>query len=219
VAAARLVREPVFEVAFTEELTARLYEGETLAGKVHGKALATGEMLDLAEGGHVTFPHREEFDLAQPLTVECWVRFMEEGKSPVIVSCGEWRKTGWFLQRLGGKWRWHLGGLDCDGGVTTLDEWTHLVAMFDGQTARLYENGVSVADKGGDVDTALWPGELHIGQYSAGPGENFQVKGQIAGLKIYHRLLSEAEIGDHAQAKPALPPAPGSGSDQEEGAK
>jgi hypothetical protein len=49
---------------------------------------------------------------------------------------------------------------------------------------------------------APWPGELHVGQYSAGPAPSFQVTGRIAGLKIYHRALTADEAALAARAKP-----------------
>ncbi|MFI5380890.1 MAG: LamG domain-containing protein, partial [Tepidisphaerales bacterium] len=171
-------------------------------GKLHGSARITGGALDLTRGGHVTFPHREDFDLAQPLTVECWVRLERPGQCSVIASCGLWQHTGWFLQQLGGTWRWHVGGIDCDGGKVTPGQWTHLAATFDGRVCRVFQDGVQVAEKAGTPNTTPWPGDLHIGQYSPGPAPQFQVTGQIAGLKIYHRALSAGETADAARAKP-----------------
>jgi hypothetical protein len=34
---------------------------------------------------------------------------------------------------------------------------------------------------------------LHIGQYSGGPGEQYQVNGAIAGVSIYNRVLSRRD--------------------------
>jgi hypothetical protein len=159
-------------------------------------------VLDLAPGGHVTFPHRPSFDLGQPMSIACWVWFDEPGKIPVIVSCGHWNRAGWFLQRLGSVWRWHVGGIDCDGGRPPLGRWIHLVGTYDGRTARLFENGKLIGEKAGAANTAGWPGELHVGQYSGQPGAEFQVTGRIAGVKLYHRPLDPAEIAQAAAARP-----------------
>jgi hypothetical protein len=101
--------------------------GQSLPGKLHGAARIADGALDVTRGGHVTFPHQATFDLGQPFTVECWVWLDQMGKMPVIVSCGHWRQAGWFLQRLGNVWRWHVGGIDCDGGQPATGQWTHLV--------------------------------------------------------------------------------------------
>jgi hypothetical protein len=179
-----------------------LYGGESLPGKVHGAARCAQGVLELQQGGHVTFPHREAFELAQPLSVECWVWFDQQGRMPVFVSCGLWSHSGWFLQWLGGSWRWHVGGVDCDGGRPTTGRWIHLVGVYDGRATRLYEDGVQVAERGGAFNTAVWPGDLHVGQYSGTPGPEFQVTGRMTGVKIYHRPLTPAEIAEAAKAKP-----------------
>ena len=198
----RYIREPVFLAKPGPEPRGSSYNGDTVTGKLAGKAACTNDLFEFKDGGHVTFPHRPEFDLAQPISVECWAWLDQPGKSPVLVSCGEWRQTGWFLQRLGEQWRWHLGGLDCDGGPTVLGRWVHLVGTFDGTTARLFADGVKVAEAQGTPRTEAWPGELHLGQYSAGPDANFQVNGRLARLKIYHRVLAAGEIAESAKSKP-----------------
>ena len=121
---------------------------------------------------------------------------------PVIVSSGAWQQAGWFLQRLGGNFRWHVAGIDCDGGKPGVGQWIHLLGTFDGQAARLFQDGLQVAEKSGTANTAPWPGELHIGQYSAAPGPAYQVTGQIAGVKIYHRALTAEDAARAAEAKP-----------------
>jgi hypothetical protein len=201
-AVALFIREPVFTAAAGPEVQGRLHGGETLAGRLHGKALAVNGTFEFKDGGHATFPHRGEFELGQPFAVECWIWLDKPGKSPVLASCGEWRQTGWFLQRLGECWRWHVGGLDCDGGRPALGRWVHLVGSFDGKTARLFEDGVQVAEVAGTARTDAWPGELHLGQYSAGPSEDFQVTGRLAGLKLYHRPLAGTEVAEAARTKP-----------------
>jgi hypothetical protein len=197
------VKDPVLLAPFAQDLSGKLQDGSAASGKAQGKAKilpagteagATG-VLDLREGGYVTFDHRSAYELDRRLTVECWVNFTDPGQMPVIVSCGDWGASGWLLQRIGGGWRWHLAGIDCDGGKSTVGQWTHLVGTFDGQTARVYENGKQVAEKSGAPKLAPFTGALHVGHYSARPSDApYQVTGMIAGLKIYNRILSQQEI-------------------------
>jgi hypothetical protein len=201
-ASPRFIKEPVFVTEIELAARGRLFDGEMLPGQMHGKAVCAGGVLEFKEGGHVTFPHRLEFELGQPLSVECWVWLDKPGKSPVLVSCGEWRQSGWFLQRLGETWRWHVGGVDCDGGRPATGRWVHLMGTFDGKATRLFEDGVQVAEGQGSPRTDAWPGELHLGQYSAGPADDFQVNGRIAGARIYHRALPASEAAAAAQRKP-----------------
>jgi len=134
--------------------------------------------------------------------VECWVYFEKQGQMPVIVSCGVWQQSGWFLQWLGNHWRWHVGGIDCDGGTPALGRWIHLVGTFDGKTARLFQDGALVAEKVGAANTNVFAGELHVGQYSGLPSVEYQVTGRIAGVKIYHRPLDATEAAAAAKTKP-----------------
>lgn len=202
-ATATIIREPVFAAAFGSGPHASLLGGRSHVGKLHGAATCSAGLLDLRSGGHVRFPHQECFDLGQPLSLTCWVWFDAPGRIPVLASCGVWNQAGWFLQRLGGVWRWHVGGVDCDGGRPAEGRWMHVAAVYDGQALSLYENGVQVAQRAASVNASVWPGELHVGQYSGQPGADYQVTGRIAGLKIYHRPLEVEEIAAEARQTPA----------------
>ncbi|MFW6162492.1 MAG: LamG-like jellyroll fold domain-containing protein, partial [Planctomycetota bacterium] len=205
VAAAKAeVKEPLFAASFANNLKGELYGGDSLAGKAHGKARVADGALDLRQGGYATFPHRPCFELSRRLSVEVWVRFTREAQMPVVVSCGRWNQAGWFLQRIGSGWRWHVGGIDCDGGKPAPDRWTHLVGTFDGQTCRLYQDGQLVAKAGGAAIRTPWRRPLHVGQYSGGPSPQYQVFGRLAGLKVYGRALPPAAVRAAAQARPAL---------------
>ncbi|MCX7827296.1 MAG: hypothetical protein N2689_17335, partial [Verrucomicrobiae bacterium] len=141
-AAATVIQEPVFVAAFEKDARGALLGGETLSGKIQNPGRTTQGVLDIQNGGHVTYPHHSVFDLAQPFALECWVWFNEPGQMPVIASCGAWKQSGWFLQRIGRGWRWHVGGVDCDGGQLTTGRWIHLAATWDGKTARLFQDGM-----------------------------------------------------------------------------
>jgi len=194
-----VIKEPVFAASFAQN---KVGQDGILPYKTHGNAKCADGSLDLRQGSYVTFPHRREFDLSQPISVECWVYFEKQGQMPVIVSCGVWQQSGWFLQWLGNHWRWHVGGIDCDGGTPALGRWIHLVGTFDGKTARLFQDGALVAEKVGAANTNVFAGELHVGQYSGLPSVEYQVTGRIAGVKIYHRPLDATEAAAAAKTKP-----------------
>jgi len=197
------VKEPVFVAAMAETADASLLGGGTARGTVHGKARVADGALDLGQGGFVTFDHRPDFDLTQRLSVECWVNLTRESPMPVIVSCGHWNQAGWFLQRIGGGWRWHVGGIDCDGGQPAPGRWTHFVGTYDGETVRLFQDGRQVAEKTGAAILAPWKGPLHVGQYSGGPDEPYQVFGRMSGLKVYGRAMPAPDAAAAFQARPA----------------
>jgi hypothetical protein len=188
-ASATVIQEPVFVAQSDKGIHGVLHGGGTLAATLHGTARVLDGEIDLRQGGYVSFAHDERFDLGQPLSIECRVWFDEPGNMPVVVSCGSWNQAGWFLQRIGGQWRWHVGGLDCDGGQPVDKQWHHVIGTYDGRTARLYVDGKQVAEKSGPFNQTVWPGELCLGQYSAQPGPPYQVRGRIAGVKLYHRAV------------------------------
>ena len=112
---------------------------------------------------------------------------------PVIASAGRWRQAGWFLQRIGAGWRWHVGGVDCDGGAPAPAQWTHLVATYDGKLLQLFQDGHLVGEKAGNASPATWGSALIVGQYSGGVAPPYQVFGSIADLRLYRRALPEEE--------------------------
>jgi hypothetical protein len=120
---------------------------------------------------------------------------------PVILACGEYQQNGWFLQRYGGGWRWHLGGVSCDGGKPIVGEWVHLVATYDGRTARLYQNGKSVSQVNCQPNREPSNHPLIIGQYTRN-APDYQVKGRVAGVKIYQRAVTPAEIASAFEKQP-----------------
>ncbi len=194
-AVARVVMPPVCTVVLEGTPRGELLEDGSLPAALHGDATVAENTLNLPGAGHLTIAHDPCFELAQPLTVACRVKFEQQGTMPVIVSCGAWNQAGWFLQWLGNTWRWHVGGVDCDGGTPETGRWIHLVGTFDGRQLRLYQDGELVAERTGSFQLSAWPGDLHIGQYSGGPAPAYQVIGRIQDVKIYHRLLSDREIG------------------------
>ena len=59
--------------------------------------------FDFSEGGHVTYPDNDLFDLGQGagLTVEFRIRFTGESQMPVVIGAGQWNHAGWFVQQIG----------------------------------------------------------------------------------------------------------------------
>ncbi|UCF14790.1 MAG: hypothetical protein JSW59_15370, partial [Phycisphaerales bacterium] len=187
-------KEPVFAAALKENLSAEFIDSAVLKGTARGSAAIRDGVLALRDNSYVTYPYRNEFDLRARLSVECWLYLDSTDQIPVIISCGQWQDRGWFLQKLGGSWRWHVGGTDCDGGTVPAKQWVHLVGIYDGEKARLFQNGKRVAAVPCHPNSTPWQGPLFIGQYGAGPGPQYQVRGRISGVKIYRRALRADEV-------------------------
>jgi len=207
-AASRWIREPVFFTPWNNTPDGRLQDGSVLKARVHGKVNINAFSADFRPGGYLAWEPRPEWTLQQPLSLECWVWLQTPGQMSVLVSAGQWRQAGWFLQRIGSGWRWHVGGVDCDGGQSATGQWIHLAAVFDGRCLRLYQNGQLVAEKSEPVQTAIWRGPLLVGNYSGGAGPPYQLDGYLQGLRLYHRPLLAEEIQQHVQQKPTPPETP-----------
>jgi len=192
-------REAVFELDFSNGFKAFMLD-ESYEQTMAGNARSAGGVLDLGDGGHVTFPYNDQFDLTGKLTVECRIRLDNIDQMPVIVSCGRWNDRGWFLQKLGGTFRWHAGGVDCDGGHAAAGQWTHLICVYDGQNARIFQDGKQVASVPCSPNQAAWGGPLVIGQYSGGIAEPYQVSGAISDVRIYRRAVGAKEASEKFEA-------------------
>ena len=193
-------KEPVFVAVFNEDLNAQFIDSSVLKGAAQGSAAVRDGALSLGDNSSVTYPYRDEFDLSARLSVECWLYLDNSDQMPVVISCGRWQDRGWFLQKLGVSWRWHLGGTDCDGGTVPAKQWVHLTGTYDGQKAQLFQNGKQVASVPFHPNKTPWQGPLFIGQYGAGPGPQYQVRGKIAKVKIYRRALTADEVARSFEA-------------------
>jgi len=187
------VQEPTFVAPLCTDAVAKLLDGSTAPGRLQRGARIANGALDLSRGGHATFAHRREFDLGYRFSVECWVRVDRPARMPVVLSCGAWRRQGWFLQYYHGRWRWHVAGVDCDGGKPAPGRWFHLVGVFDGRRARLFENGKQAAVRPCNPDLTPWREPLFVGQYGPRPGPEYQVYGLVRGLKLYRRAVGAEE--------------------------
>jgi len=205
-AAEPVIKEPVFAAPLAKGLEAAGRGGSKLQGRKHGPAKFADGTLDLTGGGHVSFPAGAHFRIARGLTVECWVRVEKPSGIPVILSCGLYNRSGWFVQWFNGRWRWHVGRVSCDGGKVEAGTWHHLVCTFDNHNASLYQNGRRVARIACSPLGGEYNGPLIVGQYSiAAP--THQVTGRLGGVRIYRRALSDKEAREHfKQGPPAKPP-------------
>ncbi|MBN2475962.1 MAG: PD40 domain-containing protein [Pirellulales bacterium] len=201
------IREPVFVARFQQPPAAELREGRSAAGRLHAGAAVAGGALQLGAAGFATFEHLPEYDLGRAISVACWVRIDRESTMPVILSCGAFNQTGWFLQRFAGGWRWHLGGVSCDGGSPAVGRWVHLVGTFNGRRACLYQDGKPVAEVDAQPNPAPWPGPLVVGQYSS-QSPQYQVSGRIGGATIHRRALKPAEVAAEFDKGPPPPTEP-----------
>jgi len=193
------IKEPLWMADFGSLPEAVRRDASRVKGRLHGEAKIADGALELGDRGFVTFEPSTDFELRKAFSLECWVRLDRESAMPVVAAAGAFNARGWFLQRYGSGWRWHLAPLSCDGGRPAVGRWTHLVGTFDGRQARLYQDGNLVASASGLPVRAAWGGPLVLGQYSS-QQPSFQVHGGLRGFKLYDRAIGEAEVAEHFRA-------------------
>lgn len=189
------IREPVLAIDFAKGGRAERLSGPAIELRLHRGAKIAGGVLDLGTSGFATLEHVPELDLDKAFSMECWAWIDREAQMPVVVSCGAFNSTGWFLQRYGRGWRWHLAPVSCDGGQPAVGRWTHLVGTYDGRKAHLYQDGKPIASVDCFPNRAAWSGPLVLGQYGS-QSANYQVEGKIREVRIYHRALEPKEVAE-----------------------
>ena len=124
---------------------------------------------------HVSIPYSPALN-PTVFSVEAWA-FPTGGSGTYRgVAASRAYPRGWVLYAASNdRWSFWLnsgtGMVSVNGSAVTLNAWTHLVATFDGTTARLYINGSLVAS---GTPTTYSPNStraLTIGQGE--PGSNF----------------------------------------------
>jgi hypothetical protein len=172
-------REPVFVLNAASDVVklcnGTRWEGDVLRVSGNGCAKVTPVPERIVDG---------------PFSFVLEAFFDEPGQMPVLLGFGTYNGAGWFLQKIGGRWRFHLSSISCDGGKVPTGEWVKVVGVYDGQTARLYQNGKQVAEVPVPTVPDACRQELYIGQYSAQSEPAYQFKGSIRNFLLYRRMLS-----------------------------
>jgi hypothetical protein len=187
-------RGPVFHAAF---------EGSGDAGRIKPQAVGSvrfapgivGKALDSSHGGYFIYPHQKDFELDGEFAIELWFRAETLRDWPVLASCGEFAKHGWFVQIIGGQIRFSLGGENLlDAAPVSVGQWHHLACTYDTRTMRVYLDGKQRGVREvSNVDFTPWTGPLYVAQYHY-LTDDFQFRGLLDELKLYRLVPTAAEI-------------------------
>jgi hypothetical protein len=159
-------------------------------------SLPPGSFIQVAKG----LPAQEPLDA---LTVECWVRprrldawqtLIAQHNYPI--ACG----YGLFLDN-NGRLQWYLSDGNgyrpervLDGPVLALDQWQHVVGMWDGKAKSLWINGRRVAQEAFEGPVRPGTAPLWLGACGHnGPAVN-HLQSDLAMPVIYAGVLSADEI-------------------------
>ena len=143
-------------------------------------------------------------NLTNQLSISCWVYFDQNDYSTIISKHGASQDHGWMIKRHATnstiEWRVSTDGSNWEGGKTSsgsapINQWLHIVAMYDGVNMRVFING--------NEDTfGIFPyplsGTIYNSSYETQIGENgntsARMNGRIDDIVLYNREISFQEI-------------------------
>lgn len=182
-------------------------------------------------GSKIDVPYNAAINPVAPFSVEFWAKpnsLGADGTGFCPLSCfdpnfyGGANRSGWlFYLNSAGQWQFRLGltsgyatTLNATGGNATAGSWQHIVASYDGTTARIYVNGVL---KNSSTPSAGWKpnpqmalrfggtplhGSLSDGPYvsNSGLSGNRGYDGWLDEVAIYPKALSPDTVAAHFNA-------------------
>lgn len=169
----------------------------------------SGVLFDGTPGGWVEVPDSDSLDsITEQITLMAWVyptQFTNEWQR-ILNKCwagdtAPWMVWGFYEQansngRLGFTVAVNGGQERLCRNATTptipANEWTHVAAVYDGETMKLYQNGEVVVQSNaqGTIDTNDVP--VAIGRNSEGNREHYQ--GSIDEVAVWRVALDETQV-------------------------
>jgi hypothetical protein len=148
-----------------------------------------------------------------PFSVELWAQPAVDptvvggaGPCPLFNRQSAGNRTGWVWFQRGANVGWNFAmynaqgsavSIDLGGGAAVPGTANHLVATWDGSTARLYHNGTLVDSEIGTYVANSSGVTLSVASYDN--GENGYI-GVIDDLALYATALSASEVAEHYSA-------------------
>jgi hypothetical protein len=181
---------PVFEARLT---------GQAPGGTLQPPAVLTDEGLQTQSGGWVAYANRPDFALEGEFSVSMRFKAASVDAIPVLASCGEFAKQGWFVQILAQGLRFSLGGENVmDAGRIEAGRWYHVACTYDGARMRVFIDGKEAGSRPAPViDFRPWPGPLYVGHYHLRE-EMYQFRGLLRDLRLYAFALTPEEVAAEA---------------------
>lgn len=181
-------------------------------------ALAAGDDFSTEYGldGNVNgafsrLPFKPVLNSTAPFSIEFWgYPFTSDNDdAPVDNRIATGNRSGWaFFQRVAGtgwNFRMYNGNgsqmaFNLTGGTATLNAWSHVVATWDGTTAKLYVNGVDLNafnDIPGGQSTVYNPSTSATLTFGALGDDSSPFRGRVDEVAFYPSALSLPKISAH----------------------
>jgi len=173
-----------------------------------------------AAGARTTIPWQASLNppAGSPFTIEFWAKpaASDNDDAPVFNRVTTGNRSGWvFFQRApatGWNLRMYNGAgsamaWDLTGGTSILNQWSHVVAVWNGSSAKLYVNG-TLADESNDPGAsgaynASTAATFCVGSYDTGGSP---ITGLVDEVAFYHSVLTSAQIlGHYNTASSSIP--------------
>ncbi|MBN2329013.1 MAG: LamG domain-containing protein [Candidatus Omnitrophica bacterium] len=151
---------------------------------------------------YIQVDNANPYDVDQ-ISVECWVKFRDNTGQQQIAGRGEAAQY-FTLYANNGNLRFlvenaGVGYSSAESAVPPADAWVHIAGTYDGETIRLYYNGVIAAEEPMPGLTAFGDDTLMIGALV--PGQR-HFNGILENLRIWSKALTGEEIVQLLQTDP-----------------
>ncbi|MDB6078194.1 MAG: hypothetical protein JWO82_1941 [Akkermansiaceae bacterium] len=164
----------------------------TNAGKLDGAITFSGVI-----GQSVTVNDAPILNPTSGITISSWIypTAWNSGANARIMQKGA-SDNQYRLLVENGVFKFHAAGVGTLTNATlpALNTWTHVAGTYDGNTMRLYYNGVVVASAAATGPISTTGDPLYIGTKSAVAGAGNHFIGRIDDVKLFGRGLSTSEI-------------------------
>ena len=149
-----------------------------------------GESGAFFEGGYITFPHDDRWNLGHGLTLAFDFKADSVSAIPVLVCHGQWQGDGWFIQILNGKIVMRTRSGDVMGPDIRTDEWYSVVYVFEHGECQLSIDGMKFGTS--QIEDIPTTKDLIIGQYEK-KEPTYAFHGTIRNLRIWDEALADGQ--------------------------
>ena len=170
-------------------------------------------------GANTVVPHQAALNpaSASPFTVEFWGNptASDNDDAPLSNRIASGNRSGWvFFQRdaaTGWNFRMYSGagsalGWDLTGGTAPLNDWSHVVATWDGTAARLYVNGELADDSNDPGASGVYNASTTANLIVANSDTSSPYTGSVDEVAFYAAALSPGQVASHFGAASSASP-------------